>query len=70
MGASHLRVLVAMMEYSVPPADMQEPARKDLDRLNDWLAEADVMEALAALGHEVESVGVREDLAVLRKALE
>jgi len=70
MGNSHLRVLVAMMEYSVPPADMQEPGRKDLDRLNDWLAEADVMEALAALGHEVETVGVREDLAVLRKALE
>lgn len=62
-----LRVLLLMHEDLVPP--------KNPDRLNDAdfhriKTECDILDALEALGHESRCLGVRDELAPIREAVE
>lgn len=60
-----LRVLVLMHDYLVPPADRggQDPATAP------WRMEYDVLQTLRGkLGHDVHELGVKDDLAGIRKA--
>ncbi len=61
-----LRVLVLMHEDLVPPDDSS--GLDDRARL-EFRTESDVIAALAALGHVVLKVGVRDDLAPLRREI-
>ena len=61
-----LRILALMHEDLVPPED-----GKGYDEgLVNWKTEYDVMKTLRDMGHEVFPVGVRNDLAVIRDAIE
>jgi D-alanine-D-alanine ligase len=62
-----LRVLVLMHEDLVPPQDTSERAGTTIVP---WRTEHDVLTALRELGHEVEIIGVHDDLGPLREALE
>ncbi len=62
-----LRVLVLAHEDLIPPEDR---SARHGGSIPPWRTEHDVLEALAALGHEVRPLGVRDDLQVLRTALE
>ena len=62
-----LRALVLMHEDLVPPSDTSERAGP---AIVPWRTEHDVMRALSELGHEVEPIGVHDDLGKLREALE
>ena len=59
-----LRVLVLMHHYLVPPADAAE---HDLATAN-WKTEHDVLETLKELEHDVQPLGVKDDLAGIRQA--
>ncbi len=61
-----LRVLALMHEGLIPPDD---PAGIDLATA-EWKTEYDVVSTLGEMGHEVQTVGVRSDLAVIRQAIE
>jgi D-alanine-D-alanine ligase len=61
-----LRVLGLMHEDLVPPASLDGLDEKDADRIK---TEYDVTAALERLGHEVQNLGVRDELAPLRRAL-
>lgn len=61
-----LRILVLLHEALIPPED---PTGIDLATV-EWKTEFDVLTTLRAMGHEVQAVGVRDDLAVIRKAIE
>ena len=60
-----LRVLALMHEDLVPPDEVrdQDP------RTAPWRMEYDVVRTLRALGHEVQSLGLGSDLALVRKAI-
>ena len=60
------RVIVLMHEDLVPPEDTSDLDEKRLDLIR---TERDVCEGLARLGHEVVKLGVRDEIATLRKAL-
>ena len=59
-----LRVLVLMHHYLVPPADAasQDPATAP------WRTEYDVLQTLRELEHDVQELGVKDDLAGIRQA--
>ncbi len=61
-----LRTLVLVHEDLVPPDD---PPRAGLETA-EWKMEYDVITTLRELGHEVQPLGVRSDLRVIRKAVE
>ena len=61
-----LRVLVLMHEDLVPPDD---PSGLDDRARLEFRTESDVIDALAAHGHVVLKVGVRDDLAPLRREI-
>ena len=61
-----LRVLALMHEALVPP---DNPGDVDLATV-EWKTEFDVTTTLRDMGHEVRSVGVRDDLEVIQKAVE
>lgn len=61
-----LRVLALMHESLVPPEDV---AGVDVATV-DWKTEYDVVTTLQELGHEVRSLGVGEDLGVVRSAID
>ncbi len=61
-----LRVLALMHEDLVPP---DRPAATDLSGA-EWKTEYDVMSTLRNMGHEVEAIGVRNDLRVIGQAIE
>lgn len=61
-----LRVLALMHEALVPPEDL---TGIDLAEVN-WKTEYDVVSTLREMGHEVRPVGVRNDLSVIRDAIE
>ncbi|MCG8651274.1 MAG: ATP-grasp domain-containing protein [Pirellulales bacterium] len=63
---SKLKVLVLVREGHVPPLTLAGVSEKELDA---WKAEFDVCETLRRLGHEVLPLGVYDDLAPIRKAL-
>jgi D-alanine-D-alanine ligase len=61
-----LRVLALMHDYLVPPGDTS-----NADVVNaPWKMEYDVVYHLQEMGHDVQQVGVGDDLAVIRKAVE
>lgn len=62
-----LRVLMLVHYTLVPPDDLK--ARND-PRIAKYRTEFDVKQALLALGHEVQVVGVYDDLAPIRKTVE
>ena len=61
-----LRVLALMHEALVPP---ENPGDVDLATV-EWKTEFDVTTTLRDMGHDVRSVGVRDDLEVIQKAVE
>lgn len=61
-----LRVLVLVHEDLVPPAD---PGDVDV-RTAEWKMEYDVISTLRELGHDVQPLGVRSDLGVIRRAVQ
>ena len=61
-----LRVLVLMHEELVPPAEAT--AEESLSA--DWKMEFDVLSFLRTAGHEVQALGVGDDLRVVRQGIE
>lgn len=61
-----LRVLALMHQDLVPPEQMEG---KDLAAM-EWKTEYDVVTTLRELGHEVRALGVRDELAVIRQAVD
>ncbi len=61
-----LRILALMHEDLVPP---ENPTGVDLATV-EWKTEFDVVSTLREMGHEVQALGVRSDLEVIRKAIE
>lgn len=61
-----LRVLVLMHEDLVPPYPLNghDPSQAE------WKTEYDVVTTLRRLGHEVQPLGVKSDLGVIRRAVE
>ncbi|MGH7256727.1 MAG: D-alanine--D-alanine ligase family protein, partial [Nitrospirales bacterium] len=62
-----LRTLVLMHEDLIPPDT--PPAGVDLASV-DWKTEFDVVTTLRGMGHEVKPLGVRNDLGVIRRAID
>lgn len=61
-----LRVLAMMHEALIPP---ENQTGVDLGTA-EWKTEYDVVTTLREMGHEVQTVGVRSDLAVIRNAID
>ncbi len=62
-----LRVLVLVHEDLVPPDSLDGYSEEEIDR---WKTEFDVCAGLESLGHEVRPLGLRDDLGVVRRAIE
>ena len=62
-----LRVMMLVHYTLVPPDDLKA---KDDPRMEKYRTEYDVKTALLALGHEVQVVGVYDDLGPIRKTIE
>jgi D-alanine-D-alanine ligase len=60
------RVMVLMHHYLVPPDDL---SGHDLMTVS-WKTEHDVTTTLRDMGHEIRIVGVKDDLTVIRRAVE
>ena len=61
-----LRILALMHDYMVPPADVSE---LDLATV-EWKTEYDVTSTLNEMGHDVLQLGVKDDLGVIRQAVD
>ncbi|MDE3153850.1 MAG: D-alanine--D-alanine ligase [Acidobacteriota bacterium] len=61
-----LRVLALLHDYLVPPDDV---TGHDLLAV-DWKTEYDVVSTLRDIGHEVKVLGIRDDLSVIRQAMQ
>ncbi len=61
------RLLVLVHEALVPPESLDGHTEAEIAK---WQTEYDVVSNLRALGHDVEVLGVRYDLGVIRRALE
>jgi D-alanine-D-alanine ligase len=61
-----LRVLVLVREGLVPPDSLEGHDEKDIA---EWKCEFDVVSALRELGHEVQTIGVYDDLSPVRDAI-
>ena len=62
-----LRVMVLMDEELVPPASIRGVSHEEM--LN-WKTEYDVLVALRKLKHDVEPLGVSQDLGAIRKFMD
>jgi D-alanine-D-alanine ligase len=62
-----LRVLVLVHADLVPPEDA---ARRSTEEMAEWKLEYDVLSGLGEIGHEARALGLSDDLAVLRRAVE
>ena len=62
-----LRVAVLMHPSTVPPDDPENYSER---HAHDWKTERDVMATLRELGHEVQIVAVRDELAPIRDVIE
>jgi D-alanine-D-alanine ligase len=63
-----LRILVPMHEDLIPPDSLDGVSEQEMTK---WKTEYDVIATLGDdLGHEVMALGLRDDLSVLRKAIE
>ncbi len=67
MSANRLRVLALMHRHLVPPEKIEEGT--DITSAP-WRTEYDVVSTLTAMGHEVRSLAVHDDLRDLRRASE
>ena len=61
-----LRILALMHDYMVPPADVSSV---DLATV-EWKTEFDVTSTLNDMGHDVHSLGVKDDLGMIRQAVD
>jgi len=61
-----LRVLVLMHEELVPPESLKGCTDKEIWK---WKTEFDVLAGLKELGHEVQPLGMSDDLGVVRRAM-
>jgi D-alanine-D-alanine ligase len=61
-----LRILALMHDYMVPPADVSQ---LDLATV-EWKTEYDVTSTLNDMGHDVLQLGVKDDLGVIRQAVD
>jgi D-alanine-D-alanine ligase len=64
--ATRLRVLALMHRHLIPPATIEEGT--DLVSAP-WRTEYDVITALTAMGHEVQALGVHDDLGDIRRSV-
>lgn len=62
-----LRVMMLVHYTLVPPEDLKA---KDDPRMEKFRTEYDVKQALLALGHEVQVIGIYDDLGPVRKCIE
>ncbi len=62
-----LRILVLVREGLVPPETMEGYSEEEIDR---WKVEFDVSATLRHMGHEVQVLGVFDDLGPIRQAIE
>ena len=65
MTVSHLRVLALVHRHLIPPATVE--AGVDITA-EPWRTEYDVISTLTAMGHEVQTLGVHDDLGDIRRA--
>ena len=65
MTVSRLRVLALVHRHLIPPAQIEEGA--DITSAP-WRTEYDVISTLTSLGHEVQTLGVHDDLGEIRRA--
>jgi D-alanine-D-alanine ligase len=65
MSGSRLRVLALVHRHLIPPEEVQQGT--DLAGAP-WKTEHDVISTLAAMGHEVQTLGVHDDLGDIRRA--
>src|SRR5262245_55395248 len=65
MSSSKLRVLALVHRHLIPPD--QIPEGTDIESAP-WRTEYDVVSTLSAMGHEVQTLGVHDDLGELRRA--
>ena len=65
MTVSHLRVLALVHRHLIPPATVE--AGVDITA-EPWRTEYDVISTLTAMGHEVQALGVHDDLGDIRRA--
>lgn len=61
-----LRVLAVVSENLVPPESMEGKSDKEID---EWKTEYDVITTLREMGHEVEVLGLSDDLTPLRNSI-
>jgi D-alanine-D-alanine ligase len=61
-----LRVIVLMHDYLVPPEDVSGHDMMTVP----WKTEYDVTSSLREMGHDLRLVGVKDDLTVIRRAVE
>ncbi len=61
-----LRVLALVNEDLVPPESLEGKTDKEID---EWKTEFDVITTLREMGHEVEVLGVSDDLTPIRRAI-
>src|SRR4026207_1341879 len=65
MTTTKLRVLALVHRHLIPPAQVEE--HTDLTAVP-WRTEYDVITTLRAMGHEVQALGVHDDLGDIRRA--
>ena len=65
MSSSKLRVLALVHRHLIPPDEI--PEGTDLEAAP-WRTEYDVISTLRSMGHEVQTLGVHDDLGELRRA--
>ncbi|MGB7219522.1 MAG: hypothetical protein WBD07_12010 [Vicinamibacterales bacterium] len=65
MTVSRLRVLALVHRHLIPPAKIEEGT--DLTSVP-WRTEYDVISTLTSMGHEVQALGVHDDLGEIRRA--
>ncbi|MBI4447123.1 MAG: D-alanine--D-alanine ligase [Acidobacteria bacterium] len=61
-----LRVLVLAREGLIPPDTVETHSEK---QAQPWKTEADVISTLKDIGHDVQAIGIYDDLGTIRKAL-
>src|SRR5436309_13646341 len=67
MTMTHLRVLALVHRHLIPPTTIEEGT--DIAAVP-WRTEYDVISTLTAMGHEVQTLGVHDDLGDIRRASE
>jgi D-alanine-D-alanine ligase len=65
MTVSHLRVLALVHRHLIPPSTIEEGT--DIVSAP-WRTEYDVISTLTSMGHEVQTLGVHDDLGEIRRA--